>query len=124
MTLRFDNHGRPRGLNWTVCNDGNPRPEVWGINALQPRRKKPGSKRREIMNPGVGRGGVQKFSDEKDALIVKMYLEDKLPAYKIAKAINSTPKTIWRVLKRNDVQKRTQSHVQKLRHKNERLYAS
>lgn len=76
------------------------------------------------MNPGVGRGGVQKFSDEKDALIVKMYLEDKLPAYKIAKAVNSTPKTIWRVLKRNNVQKRTQSHVQKLRHKNERLYAS
>ena len=68
------------------------------------------------MNPGVGRGGVQKFSKEKDALIVKMYTEELLPAYIIAERINSTPKTIWRVLRRNNIQKRTNSTAQKLPH--------
>jgi hypothetical protein len=114
VTLRYDNHGRPVGLDWKVCNDGNPRPEIWS-NWQAPKKRRNRS-RKPIMNPGIGRGGAKRFSPEKDALIVKMYVEDQMPAYKIAEVINSTPKTIWRVLKRNKVQKRTGSSAQKLRY--------
>lgn len=120
MTLRYDGHGRPVGLDWTVCNDGNPRPEVWSDWTPQRPWYRKARKKKRVANPGVGRGGVNKFSPEKDALIVKMYTEDLLPAYKIAEAINSTPKTVWRVLKRNHIQKRTSSTAQKLRYQTRR----
>lgn len=113
MTLRYDGYGRPVGLDWTVCNDGNPRPEIWS-NWQPPQKRK--RYPRAVRNTGVGRGGVHKFSPEKDALIVKMYTEDLMPAYMIAERINSTPKTIWRVLKRNHIQKRTKSSLQKQRY--------
>lgn len=116
--LRYDNHGRPIGLDWTVCNDGNPQPHIW--SNWRPEKKRRRGRKRPVMNPGVGRGGVHKFSPEKDALIVKMYTEELLPAYVIAERINSTPKTVWRVLGRNNIQKRTNSTVQKLRYQSRR----
>lgn len=112
MTLRYNEHGRPVGLDWTVCNDGNSRPEVWGLRPV----RKSGKKRQPIMNPGIGRGGNSRLPVEIEEKIIEMYTVQEMAAIAIAKQLGSTAKTVFRVLRRNDIPTRTQSRSQELRH--------
>lgn len=48
--------------------------------------------------------------------MIEMYVEQELPATVIAKEFGSTFKTVYRVLKRNNVTPRTKSRSQELRH--------
>jgi DNA invertase Pin-like site-specific DNA recombinase len=111
VTLRYNDHGKPVGLDWSVCNDGNSQPEVWGFVP-----KKKGKKRQPIMNPGIGRGGNSRLPVEIEEKIIEMYTEKEMAAIAIAKELGSTAKTVFRVLRRNDIPTRTQSRSQELRH--------
>ena len=110
MTLRFDAHGRPRGLDWTVCNDGNPRPEVWDPTYLTRmtgnRPKHPGTK-----NLGIGRGGNVWMGAELERQIIDVYTLTKYGPYEIANMFNFTQKTIYRVLKRCEIPLRPKQRV-------------
>lgn len=100
--LRYDNHGRPVGLDWTVCNDGNPRPEVWKYWFLtRDQRRK--LKHPLTINPGIGRGGNVWMGAEKERQIIDVYQNTLYGPYEIADMFGITHKTVYRVLKRCDI---------------------
>lgn len=101
MTLRYDNHGRPIGLDWTVCNDGNPRPEVWSDWHQKLKANK--AKHPFTINPGIGRGGNVWMGAEKERQIVDVYQNTRFGPYEIAEMFGITHKTVYRVLQRCEV---------------------
>lgn len=104
MTLRYDNHGRPIGLDWTVCNDGNPQPLVWDpdYTLKLAQGKKP--KHPYTLRPGIGRGGNVWMGAELEAQIIDVYELTNHTPTEISRMFGFTLKTFYRVLKRNDIQ--------------------
>ncbi len=101
--LRYDNYGRPIGLDWTVCNDGNPMPGVWNseyINKLNAGKK---PKHPYTLRPGIGRGGNVWMGAEMERQIIDVYENTTFGPYDIAAMFGITHKTVYRVLKRCDV---------------------
>lgn len=112
MTLRYDTHGRPRGLDWTICNDGSNDISIWSTwSRPKPRRRRP-----DIKNPGSGRGQLQRLPADIESAIITMYQNEMKSAFDISKVYDITPKTVYRVLKRNDIPVRTMSRAMQLSH--------
>jgi hypothetical protein len=101
VTLRLDAHGRPIGLDWTVCNDGNPRPEIWSDWHLKVKANK--KRHPDTLNPGIGRGGNVWMGAKMEAQIVDVYQNTRFGPYDIAEMFGITHKTVYRVLQRNDI---------------------
>jgi hypothetical protein len=101
VTLRFDAHGRPRGLDWSVCNDGIPHPEVWSDWSQRFREYK--KKHPNTLNPGIGRGGNVWMGIKQERQIIDVYELTNFGPYAIAEMFGITHKSVYRVLERNDV---------------------
>lgn len=102
MTLRFDAHRRPLGLDWTVCNDGNPRPEIWSDWYERVRTHK--KRHPNTLNPGIGRGGNVWMGAALERQIIDVYELTEFGPYAIAEMFGITHKSVYRVLDRNDIQ--------------------
>jgi hypothetical protein len=109
VTLRYDAHGRPVGLDWTVCNDGNPQPHIWSDwqqRLLERKKKHPNT-----LNPGIGRGGNVWMGAEMERQIIDVYTMTRFGPYDIAEMFQITHKTVYRVLHRNDIPLRAKQKV-------------
>lgn len=106
MTLRLDEHGKPIGLDWTVCTDGDPHPEVWtNWRPLKP--KEPGvGQTIEEEQEGSQTRGRQRLSAATEALIIRMYRDEGKSSRECALAAGVKPPTVFKVLKRNGVESR------------------
>lgn len=105
MTLRYDNHGRPIGLDWEVCNDGNPRPYIWSDFMRIAAGKKP--KHPNTIRLGIGRGGNVWMGLEKERQIIDVYEGTEFGPQEIARMFDVTPKTVYRVLNRCGIELRS-----------------
>lgn len=102
MTLRYDEHGKPIGLDWTVCTDGNPQPAVW-TNWRPTAAKERGGEEQEDREPTHSR---QRLSPATEALIIRMYRDELKSARECAMAAGVKPPTVFKVLNRNGVPSR------------------
>lgn len=116
MTLRFDAHGRPIGLDWTVCNDGKNDTSVWTGVRDSPNHK-PKSKRRDILNPGSGRGSNMRLPYETEERLLKMYKEGIRPL-DIAEELGIAYGTIFKIVRRNGL-----STITKIRQRRKSQFA-
>jgi DNA invertase Pin-like site-specific DNA recombinase len=101
MTLRYDEHGKPIGLDWNVCSDGTFRPEVWNWRA--PATKERGGEDEPADSPNHSR---KRLSPATEALIVRMYRDENKSARECALAAGVKPPTVFKVLGRNGVPSR------------------
>lgn len=101
MTLRYNDHGRPVGLDWTVCNDGKPNPRIWSDWSQKLKSNK--KRHPDTLNPGVGRGGNVWMGAEKEQQIIDVYENTNFGPYDIAEMFSITHKSVYRVLQRNDI---------------------
>lgn len=104
--LKLDSHGRPIGLDWTICNDGKSRPEVWKYWHLTPNELRK-LKHPLTINPGIGRGGNVWIGLELERQIIDVYQKTLFSVYEIAEMFGITHKTVYRVFKRCDIPLRT-----------------
>lgn len=102
MTLRYDEHGKPVGLDWSVCTDGNPRPEVW-TNWRPPKRQDGTGEEQEEREPTHSR---KRLAPVVEALIIRMYRDEKKSARECALAAGVKPPTVFKVLRRNGIESR------------------
>ena len=101
MTLRFDANGKPVGLDWSVCNDGTDRPEVWKTW----RAPKP----KTVEEEGEERAAThsrQRIAPALEARIIRMYRDEGRSARECAEAAGVKPPTVFKVLKRNGIESR------------------
>jgi len=100
--FRYDVHGRPIGLDWTVLSANCPQdPSVW-VSASLVKEKRPGTK----------------IPNETETLIVRLH-RDGMSAADIAQTVDVSAVTVSAVLDRNDVREnrgrgtrqRTPEHV-------------
>lgn len=111
MTLRFDANGKPVGLDWSVCTDGEQRPEVWkNWRARKPQEpQESGDEDQENRRPGP-----QRLEASVERRVIRMYRDEELSALRIAREIGIQSATVFKVLKRNGVPTRTRSEGMKL----------
>lgn len=101
MTLRYNNRGKPVGLDWSVCNDGNPQPEVWGMNpAPRPKLTK------EIKPVGEKNPNGQRIPAEKEREIIRLYTEQQLSGLQVAARVGVSVVTVFKSLDRNGIEVR------------------
>jgi DNA invertase Pin-like site-specific DNA recombinase len=100
MTLRYDDNGKPVGIDWGVCNDGNPRPEVW--TNWRPAPKEQGDDEQEN-RPTHSR---KRLSPATETLIIRMYRDENKSARECALAAGVKSPTVFKVLERNGVPSR------------------
>lgn len=107
MTLRFDDRGRPVGLDWSVCNDGKSRPDLW---ETLPKAKTPSTSKvrsltgrgRKTMEPAVVRS------------VIELY-RDNYSAVQIATQLGIASSSVFKVLRDNNVPTRSKSEGMRLR---------
>lgn len=102
MTLRYGHDGKPVGLDWTVCNDGNPRPEVWGEGLKQDRPPKE-PKAVAVRPIGSTNYNGQRIPAEKEQEIIRLYTEEEMSGLNISKQVGVTVTTVFKSLHRNGV---------------------
>lgn len=86
MTLRFDSHGKPVGLDWDTLSANCPQdPSVWTRASLVKSQRAAG-----------------RLPDETETMIVRMHAEG-MTAAEIAEAVEVNPMTVGVVLTRRDV---------------------
>lgn len=102
MTLRYDEHGKPVGLDWSVCTDGNSRPEVW-TNWRPPKRQESDGTEPEERETTHSR---KRLAPAVEALIIRMYRDEKKSARECALAAGVKPPTVFKVLRRNGIESR------------------
>lgn len=105
MTLRYDEHGKPIGLDWTVCTDGNPRPEVW-TNWRPPaaRQRADGTTVEEEQERTTH--SRKRLAPAVEAQIIRMYRDENKSARECAIATGVKPPTVFKVLARNGIASR------------------
>ena len=105
MTLRYRAVGTkqiPVGLDWNVCNDGNPDPAVWN-KKLKP--NEPGVTA-ELKRAG---GFVQRLAAEIEEEVIRLYRDEKWSATMVAEKVNIRQGTVFKVLRRNNIPSRSKS---------------
>lgn len=116
MTLRYGHDGKPCGLDWTVCNDGNPQPEVWGMNPAP--KPKPVKEKPEPKPRAEGRVQRNRLAPEVEAEIIRLYRDRRLSANEVGRRCGTTAVTVFKVLERNGVPARSKSEAMTLYHAN------
>lgn len=101
MTLRYEGK-KPAGLDWSTCNDGDPRPEVW--KTLPPKPKAEPKEPAELSAPGR-----QRLSPAVERQVIRLYRDEKMSALRVAVALGIRSATVFKVLKRNGVPSRSRS---------------
>lgn len=98
MTLRFNDRGKPVGLDWSVCNDGTSNPDIWGMKPKAPaKRSEPlESHSRQRLTPGVERQVIRLYGEQKSAL-------------EISRELGIASASVFKILRRNDVPTRSKS---------------
>lgn len=105
MTLRYNHLGKPIGLDWSVCTDGNPRPEIWGLKADTPKPARA---------PGVPRTRTQ-LTPVIERQVIELYTEGQKSALQIADQVGIASASVFKILRRNDVPTRSKSDGMRLR---------
>lgn len=101
MTLRYNSRGKAIGLDWSVCNDGNPQPEVWGLNPT------PKAKPVKAIKPvGEKNPNGQRIPAEKEREIIRLYTEQQLSGLQVAARVGVSVVTVFKSLHRNGVEVR------------------
>lgn len=101
MTLRYGHDGKPIGLDWDVCNDGNPQPELWGGTLRSDKPKEP--KAVKISPVGSTNNNGQRIASEKEQEIIRLYTEEEMSGSQISKLVGCTVTTVFKSLHRNGV---------------------
>lgn len=105
MTLRYDDNGKPIGLDWTVCNDGNPRPEVWtNWRPPAPKERADGTTVEEEQERTTH--SRKRLSPAVEAQIIRLYRDEHKSARECAMATGVKPPTVFKVLNRNGIASR------------------
>jgi transposase-like protein len=104
VTLRFDEHGKPIGLDWSVCNDGNPTPQIW--MDWRPRRAKAGGQTVEQEAEGRQTHDRKRLSPATEALIIRLYRDENKSARECAETAGVKSPTVFKVLARNGIASR------------------
>lgn len=103
MTLRYDHLGKPCGLDWDVCNDGNPRPEVWLKAGLARTKPQPEE-----------RAAPKRLTPQTEAKVVRLYRDEQLSAQQVADRLGIQSGTVFKVLRRKGVATRTKAEGRQL----------
>lgn len=112
MTLRYDERGKPVGLNWDTCTDGNPNPEAWRSAGLKPNEPKVQAdleQAAERIGNAPGHPGRQRLARSVERQVITMYTDQLMSALEIGRAVGIQPATVFKVLKRNNVPTRSRS---------------
>lgn len=110
MTLRYGHDGKPVGLDWSVCNDGKPRPEVWQAFST-PAKSKQAKAVRKPKEPREGQASRNRTAPEIEQQIITLYRDHKLPANEVGRRCGLTAVTVFKVLKRNGVTTRSRAEA-------------
>lgn len=113
MTLRIVG-GKPVGLDWGVCNDGNENPSIWSGKSKKAPKPKPVSEKPTKQKAIADRAQALRLAVEIEAEILVMYRDELQPATRIAKHFNISHQTVYKVLQRNNVPVRSKSEAKKL----------
>lgn len=105
MTLRYDQHGKPIGLDWTACTDGTFRPEVWNWRASATKERGTSHAGEDEQTDGPNHSR-KRLSAATEALIIRMYRDENKSARECALAAGVKPPTVFKVLGRNGVPSR------------------
>jgi DNA invertase Pin-like site-specific DNA recombinase len=106
VTTRYDEHGKPIGLDWAMCTDGDPRPEVWTTwREPAPKERGVGSTVEEEQEEGQVRSR-KRLSPATEGLIIRMYRDEGKSARECALAAGVKPPTVFKVLNRNGIPSR------------------
>lgn len=113
MTLRFDPHGKPVGLNWSLLTDGSWHPEVWtDWRPPKPRAKADNTTvEEEARTPKPTR---LRLSAATERQIISKYTDDRLSALEIAAQLGIRPSTVYKVLRRRGVPTRSRSESMRM----------
>jgi DNA-binding CsgD family transcriptional regulator len=114
VTLRYEK-GKPVGLDWTVCNDGQGDPSVWHTAILPSNEPKV---RRELKQAGIGRGGATRLASAVEEQVIELYRDERKSAKEIASIIGIQPATVFKVLRRNKVPTRSKSEAMRISPRN------
>lgn len=101
MTLRYGHDGKPCGLDWSVCSDGNPRPEVWdSASRIRPKEE---AKPTAVRTSPPASSMRQRIPEEKERLIIRLYTEQMLSGLQVSQRAGCSVVTVFNVLHRNGV---------------------
>lgn len=107
MTLRYED-GRPVGLDWNACYDGNYDENIWRkANDLKPKPVR----RQKKSTSGLGRKSTP---IEMQLEIVRLYRDEKLSLNQISAKLGCVNATVLRMLQRHGVPTRSKSEGTKL----------
>lgn len=117
MTLRYE-QGKPVGLDWSVCTDGVKDDKIWWTPPKKKKKYKPRTRTRQlnrpdVKNPGVGRGH-RRTPEAVAQEIVRLYRDDLVPSPQIAKRLGVARQTVYVVLDRYNVERRSKSVAMKM----------
>lgn len=112
MTLRFDERGKPAGLDWSSCTDGKPDPRVW----RQPKEvaKALASCEAENNEERPERASTKRLSPAVERSVIHMYRDEQKSAIQVGKALGIQPATVFKVLNRNGVATRSRAESMQL----------
>lgn len=111
MTLKYDDRRQPVGLDWSVCTDGNERPEVWRQPVLKPNEPKVQA---DLEQAAQGRPAPQRIARSVERQIITMYRDRQMSALQISREVGVQSATVFKVLKRNNVPTRSRSEGMRL----------
>ena len=117
MSFRYDHKGKPVGLDWSVCNDGSARPDVWRMAGLRPNEPKVRAdleQAAERTGNAEGHAARQRLSRAIERKVINMYVDDEMSALQIGREIGIQAATVFKVLKRNHVPTRSRSEGMRL----------
>lgn len=105
MTLRYEDR-TPVGLDWSVCNDGNPNPEVWkAAPVVKPKDEgEPKPARAKSDNPPNRR-----LSRATEMQVIRLYRDGLKSSKAVAQELGIQPATVFKVLKRNGIETRSRA---------------
>ena len=105
MTLSYNDHGKPIGLDWSTHTDGNPRPEVW-TSWRPPAPKERSADQTEGDEQTRTTHSRKRLAPATEALIIRMYRDEEKSARECALAAGVKPPTVFKVLNRNGIESR------------------
>lgn len=109
MTLRMED-GKPVGLDWSVCTDGQQRPEVWRQERVAKAAKSP----KEDDGDRPERASTKRLLPGVEREVIRLYRDEGLSALKVGAELSIQPATVFKVLKRNGVETRSRSEAMAL----------
>lgn len=114
MTLRYDENRKPVGLDWSVCTDGQERPDVWRNPIAVAKALKACEDQTNHAVRRPDRPAPQRLPQAVELQVVKLYRDEKLSALEIGRIVGIQPGTVFKVLRRREVPTRSSSEAMKL----------